>query len=149
MTTTLAANSRLGAVALYVWNSMWRNLQRHKVIVSGGKVNWLIDGRCGERLPAIDLAHVDLARGEQRQNNMAAVSAEGSTVRVLTRRLNSSCSRSIAFVEETGGSAKRAKTKSRTLCVDRWRTRWSVLSARGSSLHREGSNPSPSLRLTR
>src|ERR1700675_4952176 len=36
----------------------------------------------------------------------------------------------------------------RTLCVDRWRTRWSVLSARGSSLHREGSNPSPSFRLT-
>jgi hypothetical protein len=32
------------------------------------------------------------------QNNMAAVSAEGSTVWVLIRRLNSSCSRSIAFV---------------------------------------------------
>jgi hypothetical protein len=45
---------------------MLRNLQRHKVIVSGGKVNWLIDGRCGEPLPAIDLAHIDLARGEQR-----------------------------------------------------------------------------------
>jgi hypothetical protein len=26
----------------------------------------LIDGLCGERLPTIDLAHVDLARGEQR-----------------------------------------------------------------------------------
>src|SRR5882757_8838593 len=50
---------------------------------------------------------------------------------------------------KTGRSAKRAKTKSRTLCVDRWRARWSVLSARGSSLHREGGNPSPSLRLTR
>ena len=47
------------------WNSMWRNLQRHEVIVSGGEVNWLIDGRCGERLPAIDLAHVDLTGGEQ------------------------------------------------------------------------------------
>src|SRR5580693_6334555 len=34
------------------------------------------------------------------QNNMAAVSAEGSTVRVLIRCLNSSCSRSIAFVED-------------------------------------------------
>jgi hypothetical protein len=45
---------------------MWRNLQRHKVIVSGGKVNWLIDGRCGGRLLAIDLANVDLARGAQR-----------------------------------------------------------------------------------
>src|SRR5262245_2102522 len=41
-----------------------------------------------------------------------------------------------------GRSAKRAKTKSRTLCVDRWRTRWSVLSARGSTLHREGGNGS-------
>jgi hypothetical protein len=45
---------------------MWRNLQRHEVIVSGGEVNWLIDGRCGERLPAIDLAHVDLTGSEQR-----------------------------------------------------------------------------------
>src|SRR4051794_23448069 len=32
------------------------------------------------------------------QNSMAAVSAEGSTVCVLIRRLNSSCSRSTAFV---------------------------------------------------
>ena len=32
------------------------------------------------------------------QNSIAAVSAEGSTVCVLMRRLNSSCSRSIAFV---------------------------------------------------
>ena len=32
------------------------------------------------------------------QNSMAAVSADGSTVCVLIRRLNSSCSRSIAFV---------------------------------------------------
>jgi hypothetical protein len=32
------------------------------------------------------------------QNSMAAVSAEGSTVCVLILRLNSSCSRSIAFV---------------------------------------------------
>ena len=32
------------------------------------------------------------------QNSMAAVSAEGSTVCVLIRRLNSSCNRSIAFV---------------------------------------------------
>jgi hypothetical protein len=38
----------------------WRILRSHEVIVSGGKVNWLIDGFCGESLPAIDLAHVDL-----------------------------------------------------------------------------------------
>ena len=44
---------------------MWRNLQRHEVIFSGSEVNWLIDELCGERLPAINLAHVDLARGEQ------------------------------------------------------------------------------------
>src|SRR5205814_7901495 len=30
-----------------------------------------------------------------------------------------------------------------SICVDCWRTRWSVLSARSSALHREGSNPSP------
>src|SRR3712207_9221225 len=33
------------------------------------------------------------------QNSIAAVSAEGSTVCVFMRRLNSSCSRSIAFVD--------------------------------------------------
>jgi hypothetical protein len=48
---------------------------------------------------------------------MAAVSAEGSTVCVLMRHLNSSCSRSIAFVVQAlfhwlGGS--RAKVKRRS-----------------------------------
>src|SRR5450759_645592 len=48
---------------------------------------------------------------------MAAVSADGSTVCVLIRRLNSSCNRSIAFVVRTlrhwlGG--RRAKVKSRS-----------------------------------
>src|SRR3982751_6215745 len=41
------------------------------------------------------------------QNNMAAVSAEGSTVCVLIRRLNSSCSRSIAFVVRAPPLARR------------------------------------------
>src|SRR6187200_308973 len=50
----------------FCWNSMWRNLQRHEVIESSGEVNWLIDGPCGERLPAIDLAHVELTGGDQR-----------------------------------------------------------------------------------
>jgi hypothetical protein len=38
----------------------------HDVIGSGGEVNWLVDGRCSKRLPAVDLAHVDLAGGKQR-----------------------------------------------------------------------------------
>jgi hypothetical protein len=35
-------------------------LRSHEGIVSGGKVNWLINGFCGKGLPTIDLAHVDL-----------------------------------------------------------------------------------------
>ena len=43
------------------------------------------------------------------QNSIAAVSADGSTVCVLIRRLNSSCSRSPAFVRapEGNGCAER------------------------------------------
>ena len=37
----------------------------HEGIVSGGEVNRLIDGLCGERPPAIDLTHVVLARSKQ------------------------------------------------------------------------------------
>src|SRR3954453_20676842 len=48
------------------WNSIWRNLQRHEVIVSGSDVNRLIDGWRNERLPAIDFTHVDLPGSEQR-----------------------------------------------------------------------------------
>jgi hypothetical protein len=40
---------------------VWRILREHEGIVSGCKVNRLIDGFCGERLPAIDLSHVDLS----------------------------------------------------------------------------------------
>jgi hypothetical protein len=43
------------------WNSVWRILREHESIVSGNKVNRLIDGFCGEGLPTIDLAHVDLS----------------------------------------------------------------------------------------
>ena len=48
------------------WNLAWRDLRQHEGIVSGCEVNRLINGLCGECLPAIDLAHVDLAGGEQR-----------------------------------------------------------------------------------
>jgi hypothetical protein len=38
----------------------WRDLRQHEAIVLGGKVNWLSDKVFSERLPAINLAHVDL-----------------------------------------------------------------------------------------
>jgi hypothetical protein len=55
------------------------------------------------------------------QNNMAAVSADGSTVWVLIRRLNSSCRRSIAFVvlalrHWVGG--RRVKVKRRSAALE-------------------------------
>src|SRR6202165_4753494 len=34
---------------------VWRILREHEGIVSGGKVNRLIDGLCGERLPTIPI----------------------------------------------------------------------------------------------
>jgi hypothetical protein len=43
------------------WNLGRRVLRSHEGIVSGCEVNWLIDGLCCERLPAIDFAHIDLA----------------------------------------------------------------------------------------
>jgi hypothetical protein len=52
-------------------------------------------------LPAIDLALLIWPQASSAQNNMAAVSADGITVCVLILRLNSSCSRSIAFVVRT------------------------------------------------
>src|ERR1035437_9682890 len=66
---------------------------------------------------------------------MAAVSADGSTVCVLIRRLNSSCNRSIAFVVRTlrhwlGG--RRAKVKSRSPACSRLSAaaRWLCLLSR-------------------
>jgi hypothetical protein len=38
------------------WNFARRSLRKTDGIGSGYEVNWLIDGRCGEGLPAIDLA---------------------------------------------------------------------------------------------
>jgi hypothetical protein len=38
----------------------------HEVIVSGGKVNRLINGLCGEGLPTVHFSPANLSRGEQR-----------------------------------------------------------------------------------
>jgi hypothetical protein len=62
-------------------------LQRDEVIRSSGEVNWLSDGSGAERLPAVDLTHANLAAGKRHK-----------TVCVSIRRLNSTCSRSIALV---------------------------------------------------
>ena len=48
------------------WNWAWRILREHEGIVSGCEVNRLIARLYGERLPSIDLVHVDLSKGEQR-----------------------------------------------------------------------------------
>ena len=55
------------------------------------------------------------------QNNMAAVSADGRMVWVLIRRLNSSCSRSMALVERRlrhwlGGSRVKLNSRSPGSC---------------------------------
>ena len=47
------------------WNVEVAQPPNREAISSRGEVNWLIDGLCGECLPAIDLAHVDLTGGEQ------------------------------------------------------------------------------------
>ena len=66
------------------------------------------------------------------QNSIAAVSADGSTVCVLIRRLNSSCRRSIAFVVRAlfhcdGGNAananKASPASSRLSATALWRSR--------------------------
>jgi hypothetical protein len=45
---------------------VWRALRSYEGIVSGGEVNRRIDWFGGERLPAVDLAHVDLTGCKQR-----------------------------------------------------------------------------------
>jgi hypothetical protein len=68
---------------------MWLDFARRSLratddIGSSCEVNWLIDGRCGKALQAIDLAHVIWLEASSVQNNMAAVSADGRKVCVLT-----------------------------------------------------------------
>ena len=76
----------------------WLGLRSDEDTWSGSEVNRLISEVLVEGFPAVDFSHGDLTRGEQRSEQHAAVSAEGSTVCVLMRRLNSSWSLSIALV---------------------------------------------------
>jgi hypothetical protein len=78
---------------------VWRDLRQHEGIGSGCEVNRVVNGFCGERLPSIDFAHVDLAERKQPQSNMTAMSAEGSTVCALIPvRTNSFASRGLKLV---------------------------------------------------
>ena len=67
--TSLASvrSGHQGLVPSGMWLELvWRALRSYEGIVSGGEVNRLIDWFGGERLPAVDLAHVDLTGCKQR-----------------------------------------------------------------------------------
>ena len=88
---------------------------RHEAIRSCGEVNGLI-GRLSDKVchPST-LRIVIWPEASSAQNIIAAVSAQGSTVWVLIRRLNSSCNRSIAFevrIDFHWLGGKRVKVKS-------------------------------------
>lgn len=67
------------------WNSRWRDL-RLTCIGPGCEVNGLIDEFGCECLPAIDLAHVDLAEGEQRPCLVVPAPPGRVTDLILARR---------------------------------------------------------------
>ena len=100
------------------WKSGRRDLRRGEVTTSRGEIDRLIGERRGEGVPAVDLAHDDLPRGQQSPEERGrglGLGQDGS--RVLMRRLNSSCSRSMALVVRAdfhwpGG--RRVKVKSRS-----------------------------------
>jgi hypothetical protein len=71
------------------WNSARRDLRHFESSESGGEVNWLIGGSGGECCQPSILRMLIWPEASSAQNNMAAVSADGSTVRVLIRRLRS------------------------------------------------------------
>src|ERR687883_104538 len=107
----------VGVASRRLLESSLARLRRDEATGSGGEVNGCDGERLGEGLPAVDLAHGDLTGGEQRPDSIAAVSAEGSTVCVSIRRLNSSCNRSIAFVVRAdshcaGGGGVKANRRS-------------------------------------
>src|SRR5215831_4224460 len=84
--------------SLFVLEFAQRSLRLHEDIRSGREVNRVVGELVCQRLPSVDFAHGDLTSGKQCPEHLAAVSADGSTVWVLIRRLNSSWSRSIALV---------------------------------------------------
>jgi hypothetical protein len=69
----------------------------------------LSDGRCGERLPAVDLTHHDLSRGEQRQNFDGGQHGLRlyPSFELLLRR-----SRSLFWRSSTGSGGSRVKANS-------------------------------------
>ena len=68
------------------------------VLAQAARSMVLVDGGWPRLCQPSTLRMVIWPEASNAQNSMAAVSAEGSTVCVLMRRLNSSCSRSTAFV---------------------------------------------------
>ena len=58
---SLECDASATTVPFGMWlESVWRDLRSYEGIVSGCEVNRLIDWFRGERLPAVDLAHVDV-----------------------------------------------------------------------------------------
>ena len=57
---------RTGLPSRIVLEMVCRDLRHFEVSESGGEVNRLIEGFCGEGLPPINLAHIDLTGRQQR-----------------------------------------------------------------------------------
>ena len=57
---------RTGLPSRIVLEMVCRDLRHFEVSESGGEVNRLIDGFCGEGLPTTNLANIDLTGHEQR-----------------------------------------------------------------------------------
>ena len=93
----------MGAVAKAVGNR-GRRLRRDDGIASGGEVNHALGRRLTEGLPPVDLAHADLAGGEQGPEQHGGRLGGGQRGLRLDAPLGAkqcfapSCSRSIAFV---------------------------------------------------
>jgi hypothetical protein len=65
LASSVEGTVRPAASGMWLEYPEWRNLRHREAIRLRGEVNWLIGGLCGERFPAIDLAHVNLAGSEQ------------------------------------------------------------------------------------